>query len=90
MFEDDTEYEQAEEKVLGAYSSVLKVGLGNLVLEDMLFELYFTRPAETPEQQALCNYAKALLAKIYPKTIPKSVMRRLIEVTLHRLRRRKK
>jgi len=58
-------YQKAERNILQSYKAVFLDENGKVVLQDMLYELYFLRHAETPEQQALCNYAKSLLNKIY-------------------------
>lgn len=58
-------FQKAERDILQSYKSVFLDDRGKIVLQDMLYDLYFLREATTPEQQALCNYAKVLLDKIY-------------------------
>lgn len=60
-----SEAQDAENNISLAYRQIFSDEKGKLVLQDMLYELYFLRPATTPEQQTLCNYAKTLLSKIY-------------------------
>lgn len=72
MIEQLRQIEQAREseaQVKSLYRSVFADGPGRIVLEDMLWDLYFLRPCQTPEQQALSNYAKELLALIYEQPI---------------------
>lgn len=75
---------EKEDTIVKAYRSVFSGELGNLVLIDMLWELYFLRPCETPEQQALCNYAKKLLAVIYGEDIRTSRLKMLIKRLLRK------
>jgi len=62
--EDESVNEDERSRV---YLSVFTSEFGKVVLADMLWDLYWMRPCETPEQQALCNYAKLLLITIYGK-----------------------
>lgn len=65
------------------YLAVFTDEYGKAVLEDMLYDLYFMRECETPEQQALCNYAKKLLNTIHgPEVRPgklKTLIKRLLK-----------
>ena len=71
--------------VLAMYKTVfLSDELGRKVLEDMLDDLCFLRPATTPEEQARNNYAKELLAKIYDNEIPTYRLFKLIRKLLKR------
>jgi len=78
------EFGQAEERILRAYKAVFLTDEGQLVLQDMLFELYFLRNCETSEQQALCNYAKSLLVKVYGVPIESSRLAAIIKKLLRR------
>ena len=64
------------------YLAVFSSEYGKVILEDMLYDLYFMRECETPEQQALNNYAKQLLNTIHgPVVRPgklKTIIRRLL------------
>ena len=64
------------------YLSVFSEEYGKVVLEDMLYDLYFMRECETPEQQALCNYAKQLLATIHGPVVRTSKLNQLIKKLL--------
>ena len=56
---------ESEGKIQRAYRSQFTGELGELVLLDMLYELHFLVPCENEGEQALCNYAKKLIATIY-------------------------
>jgi len=64
------------------YLAVFTDGYGKAVLEDMLCDLYFMRECETPEQQALCNYAKQLLNTIHGPVVRSSRLKMLIKKLL--------
>jgi len=72
-----------EERIRNGYKAIFSSELGQLVLEDMLDELNFVWPCETPEQTARCNYAKELLLKIYGP-MEGSKLRNLIKRLLRR------
>jgi hypothetical protein len=78
---------ESEEKVLLAYKrKFIGDDDGGIVLEDMLFDLYFLQPCENEGQQALCNYAKTLLAKIYGVPIESSRLKSLIQKLMKKRR----
>ena len=64
------------------YLSLFTGEFGKVVLEDMLYDLYFLRECETPEQQALCNYAKKLLNTIYGPVVRPGRLKTLIKKLL--------
>jgi hypothetical protein len=76
--------QESEAKVKALYRSVFADGSGRIVLEDMLWDLYFLRPCQTPEQQALSNYAKELLALIYEPPIESCMIFSLIRKLFNR------
>ncbi len=75
---------EKEDRIVNAYRSVFSGELGNLVLLDMLWELYFIKPCETQGEQALCNYAKSLLAVIYGEDIRVSRLEMFIKKLLRK------
>jgi hypothetical protein len=64
------------------YLAVFTDGYGKAVLEDILYDLYFMRECETPEQQALCNYAKRLLKTIHGESVRLGKLETLIKKQL--------
>jgi hypothetical protein len=60
------------------YLAVFTSEYGKAVLEDILSDLYFMRECETPEQQALNNYAKQLLNTIHGPVVRPSRLKMLI------------
>jgi hypothetical protein len=81
---------EGEKKIRLAYQQVFNSSAGRIVLEDMLFNLYFVQPCETPEQQARCNYAKELLALIYDQPVSIHKIIEIVEKLLKRMKRRTK
>ena len=73
------ETQDAEQRLAMAYKHVFQSELGKLVFDDMLWNMYFLQPCETPEQTALSNYAKALLAKVYGGIDEDNVLPTIIE-----------
>jgi len=73
---EDVEATEAERHRM--YLAVFKDEYGKAVLEDMLHDLYFMRDCETPEQQALNNFAKQLLNTIYGPVVRSSRLKMLI------------
>jgi hypothetical protein len=61
------------------YLAVFTSEYGKVVLEDMLYDLYFMRECETPEHQALCNYAKQLLTSIHGPVVRSGKLETLIK-----------
>ena len=78
--------QQGEVRIRNAYRSVFGSGLGPLILEDMLWNLYFLQKCETVEQQALCNYAKSLLSLVYGQPVESHKLRNLIKRMLEKKR----
>ncbi len=66
------------------YLVVFTDGYGKAVLEDMLHDLYFMRECETPEQQALNNFAKQLLNTIHGPVVRPSKLKTLIRKLLRK------
>ena len=64
------------------YLAVFTSEYGKVILEDMLYDLYFMRECETPEQQALCNFAKQLLSSIHGPVVRFSKLETLIKKQL--------
>jgi hypothetical protein len=69
------------------YLAVFTGEYGKAVLEDILSDLYFLRECETPEQQALCNYAKQLLNTIHGPVVRPGKLKTLIKRLLKGKRR---
>ena len=69
----------AEQEIQEAYRSIFTTAQGEKVLDDMLYNLYFLQSCATTEQQALCNYAKSLLATIYGQPIESSRLKNIIK-----------
>lgn len=82
--------QEAEQEMARSYKKTFLDALGNVVFQDMLWDLYFLRPAETPEQQALCNYAKTLIAKVYGQDVEfsrlQSIFRKLFRKNIRRIK----
>ena len=64
------------------YLAVFTGEYGKAVLEDILSDLYFMRECETPEQQALNNYAKQLLNTIHGPVVRPGKLKTLIKKLL--------
>lgn len=79
--EDEEATEQERQKM---YLAVFSEEYGKAVLEDILFDLYFMRECETPEQQALNNYAKQLLNTIHGPVVRSGRLKTLIRKLLCR------
>jgi len=77
--EDEVATEAERQKM---YLAVFSGEFGKVILEDMLYDLYFMRECETPEQQALCNYAKQLLNTIHGPVVRSSRLKMLIKKLL--------
>ena len=82
---EDVEATEAERHRM--YLAVFTDGYGKAVLEDMLHDLYFMRYCETPEQQALCNYAKELLNTIHGPVVRPGKLKTLIKKLLKRAKK---
>ena len=74
--------EATEDERRKMYLSVFSDEYGKVVLEDILYDLYFMRECETPEQQALCNYAKQLLNTIHGPIVRPGKLKTLIKKLL--------
>jgi hypothetical protein len=74
--------EASEQERQRMYLAVFTDGYGKAVLEDMLYDLYFMRECETPEQQALNNYAKQLLNTIHGPVVRPGKLKMLIKKLL--------
>jgi len=83
--EDEEATEQERHRM---YLAVFTGEYGKVVLEDILSDLYFMRECETPEQQALCNYAKQLLNTIYGPVVRSSRLMTLIRKLLFKGKKR--
>ena len=79
--------EATEQERQRMYLAVFSSEYGTVVLEDMLSDLYFMRECETPEQQALCNYAKQLLNTIHGPVVRPGKLETLIKKLLKGKRR---
>lgn len=77
---EDVEATEQERKRM--YLAVFTGEFGKVVLEDILSDLYFMRECETPEQQALCNYAKQLLNTVYGPVVRPGRLKTLIRKLL--------
>ena len=77
--EDETATEAERQRM---YLAVFTDGYGKAVLEDMLYDLYFMRECETPEQQALCNFAKQLLSSIHGPVVRPSKLEPIVKKLL--------
>lgn len=66
------------------YLAVFSGEYGKVVLEDILSDLYFMCECETPEQQALNNYAKQLLNTIHGPVVRSGRLKTLIRKLLCR------
>ncbi len=77
---EDVEATEAERHRM--YLAVFTDGYGKVVLEDMLHDLYFMRECETPEQQALNNFAKQLLNSIHGPVVRPGKLKTLIKKLL--------
>ena len=80
--------QESEKKVLQAYRSVFSTGLGQLVFEDMLFNLKFLQPCENEQDMALSNYAKSLIATVYGLPIESNRLRNIIKKVIRKRRRK--
>jgi len=74
--------EATEQERHKMYLSLFTSEYGKVILEDMLHDLYFMRECETPEQQALNNFAKQLLNTIYGPVVRPSKLKTLIRKLL--------
>jgi hypothetical protein len=77
---EDVEATEAERQKM--YLAVFTTEYGKVVLEDILSDLYFMRECETPEQQALNNYAKQLLNTIHGPVVRPGKLKTLIKKLL--------
>ena len=77
-----SEDKAAADNIRKGYKIIFNSDIGELVLQDMLWELYFLRPCTTPEQQALSNYAKTLIAKVYGQEVGYGVLKRFFRKLL--------
>jgi hypothetical protein len=76
--------QQAEERIRSAYKAKFSDEIGQLVLQDMLWNLKFLTPCENEKDMALCNYAKSLLATIYGNDISMSKLETIFRKLLRR------
>ncbi len=71
---------EREKALMRAYRAMDK-----MVLDDMLIDLHFITPAKNEGEQALNNYAKELLGKVYaPEILPENfwgLIKRLLRRT---------
>jgi len=74
--------EATEQERHKMYFAVFGSAYGKAVLEDMLYDLYFMRECETPENQALNNYAKELLNSIHGPVVRPGKLKMLIRKLL--------
>ena len=77
--EDEVATEAERQKM---YLAVFSGEFGKVILEDMLYDLYFMRECETPEQQALNNFAKQLLKTIHGPVVRSEKLETLIKTQL--------
>ena len=77
--EDEVATEAERQKM---YLAVFSGEFGKVILEDMLYDLYFMRECETPEQQALNNFAKQLLKTIHGSDVRPEKLETLIKTQL--------
>lgn len=81
---ENNETNKAELRIRNAYKSVFSGALGELVLQDMMQNMFFLQPCKTAEEQALCNYAKSILALVYGADIESHKLLNIIQKVLRR------
>lgn len=73
-----------EERIQAGYKTIFATEIGNIVLQDMLWNLKFLSPCENAADMALSNYAKSLLATIYGNDVSMTLLERIFRNLLRR------